>query len=103
MTPQKRCRRARYRMHLRAVIIVAHSTQLAHPGCWLSHAACRPEQQSWTRRTYVSVLPFLPFGLMQGRFHLHPVMYKVKVRRENKVVVGITFDAKHVINTSVDD
>lgn len=65
-----------------------HQTQLAHPGCWLSHAACRPEQQSWSRRTCVSVLPFLPFGLMQGRFHLHPVMYKMKVRRKKKTKSG---------------
>lgn len=59
--------------------------QLHTPAVCLSLARDRPEQQSWTRRTYVSVLPFLlpPFGLLQDRFHLHPAMYKVKVREEN--------------------
>lgn len=48
------------------------------PGC------ASAVQQSWKWRTYVSVLPFLlaPFGLLQGCFHLHPVMYNVKVREE---------------------
>lgn len=87
----KSCRMERWwcgMRHLSAVMIVAHSTpgssrHIQHTGCLSQPCSVpRPEQQSWTRRTYVSVLPFLlaPFGLLQGCFRLHPVMHKVKVR-----------------------
>lgn len=57
-------------------------TQLAHTARWLSHAPCKPEQQRWPRKTYVSVLPFMlaTFGLLQSRFCLHPAMYEINVR-----------------------
>lgn len=52
-------------------------------------APCRPEQQRWPRKTYVSVLPFVlaPFGLLQSRFDLHPATHEINAGGESQKCV----------------
>lgn len=58
---------------------------------WLSHAPCGPEQQRWN--TYVSVLPFdwATFGLLQGRFDLHPAMHEMNAGGESQKLLSKDF------------
>ena len=101
--------------HLSGVVTVAHSMSGSSRHRQHTELSVSAMQCSWAwaanmlKRTYVSVLPFLlaPFGLLQGRFHLHPLRYggegerrktgrKQRPRWKRKVeVVGRQSDATH--------